>query len=103
MDKKKKDLKLVLLLIVTAVVGLIHLIFNGNKELIPAYLLLVVVAIPVSYFSYSLGKWRNRWENIWTEKNPSDGEPSEWLVIVGKIGGWFMFICAMIIALIPKL
>ena len=103
MDKKKKDLKLILVLIITAIVGLIHIIINGNKELLLAYVLLVVFAIPTTYFSYSLGKWENYWDNIWKEKNPGDGEPSKWLIVTGKIGGWFAFICAMVFALIPKL
>ena len=103
MDKKKKDLKLILVLIITAIVGLIHIIINGNKELLLAYVLLVVFAIPTTYFSYSLGKWENCWDNIWKEKNPGDGEPSKWLIVTGKIGGWFAFICAMVFALIPKL
>jgi hypothetical protein len=103
MDKKKKDLKLVLALIVTAIIGLVHMIFNGNKELLFAYVLLVIFAIPVTYFSYSLGKMGNRWENIWKEKNPGSGEPSSWLVISTKASGWFAFICAMVFALIPKL
>lgn len=103
MDKKKKDLKLLLFLIITAIVGLIHLIVNGNRALILAYVLSAVFAISTTYFSYSLGKWANRWENTWKEKNPGDGEPSAWLVISTKIGGWFFFICAMILALIPKL
>lgn len=101
MDKKqKKDLKLVILLVVTLFIGLIYMIFGGVVELIPAYLILSCFSIPAIYFAYSLARWGNRWENHWNEKNPGDGEPTEWKIWVMKGSGWVFFILAMIMALI---
>ena len=102
MSKKKKDLRLVLLLIFTAIVGLIHLLVNGNKELLAAYIGFAVVGMISIYFAYSLSRFKNRRENYWKEKNPGDGEPTDILIVMVKFGGWVMFVIAMIFALIPK-
>ena len=102
MEKKKKDLSLLAVLCITAVVGLINIIFNGNKELIVPYVICMSI-IPVMYFNYSLCKWENRWENYWKEKNPGTGEPTELRLMLAKIGEWMVFVLGLIIALIPKL
>ncbi len=102
MDKKKKDIKLLIFLCITAVVGLINLILNGNRVLIFAYVVAMSI-IPVIYFNYSLCKWENRWENRWKEKNPGTGEPSELRLSVAKIGEWIIFVIGLILALIPKI
>ena len=102
MSKKKKDIKLLIVLCLTAVFGLIHLLLNGNKVLVFAYLACMCV-IPILYFNYSLCKWGIRWENMWKEKNPGSGEPSEYWLARTKIGAWVIFILGMILALIPKM
>ena len=101
MNKKKKDLSLLVLLCITAVIGLINMIFNGNKELIAPYLICMSV-IPVMYFNYSLCKFENRWENYWKEKNPGSGEPTELLLKSTKIVGWITLILGFAVALIPN-
>ena len=101
MNKKKKDLSLLILLCVTAVIGLINMIFNGNKELIVSYLICMSV-IPVMYFNYSLCKFENRWENYWKEKNPGSGEPTELRLMIAKIGEWIIIILGFAVALIPN-
>ena len=102
MNKKKKDVKLLIVLCVTAVLGFIHLLLNGNRALVFPYLACMCV-IPILYFSYSLCKWGIRWENMWQEKNPGSGEPSEYWLARAKIGEWAIFILGMILALIPKM
>ena len=101
MDKKKKDLKLLVVLCVTAVVGLINILLNGNKELIFSYVACMCM-ISVLYFNYSLCKWENRWRNYWREKTPGTGEPTEWWLTISKIGEWCTFVLGLILALIPK-
>lgn len=103
MDKKKKDVKLLVVLFITTAVGLVNLIFNGNTPFIGAYLLCTLVGIFGVYFSYSLCKWRNQWGNFWQEKNPGKGEPSDLMLTMSKAWAWAFFIIGMIFALIPKL
>ena len=100
MDKKKKDLQLVIVLCVTAVVGLVNILLSGNTENVFVYCFLMVVSIPCLYFNYSLCKSGNRWKNFWEEKNPGSGEPSDWLLGKTKICLWALYAVACLMALV---
>lgn len=100
MDKNKNTIFL-LCQIVVAVIGLAFMFFNGRTSMMLMYCVIMAVDIPTMYFNYSLCKWENKWHSRWSERNPCDGEPSEFRLRVAKIGEWVLFIAALIIALLP--
>lgn len=102
-DKKSKDRNFVVCLVVTALIGMIAIVAKENYLLLLYYIPFMAIAIPCLYFNYSLCKWENRWHARWNEKNPCDGEPSDFRLTMGKIAEWFLFVLALGSALLPSL
>ncbi len=100
---KKKNIRLVLFMCLTTLVGAVNILLNRNFILLLPCLFLPAISIPCLYFNYSLCKWENRWHSLWNERNACDGEPSDWRLTMGKFGGWALFIIALVLALIPEL
>lgn len=100
-EKRKKDRIFVVCQIAVAVLGAAAIIIKGNAILLAAYIPLMLISIPWIYFNYSLCKWENKWHAAWNEKNPCDGEPSQFRLITGKIGEWALFIIALVLAVLP--
>ena len=102
MDKeRKKDRFFVICQIAVAVLGAAAIIVKGNAILLAGYMPLMLISIPMLYYNYSLCKWENKWHAAWNEKNPCDGEPSNYRLIMGKIGEWVLFIMALVLAVLP--
>lgn len=102
-NKKKKDRALLLCLVVTALIGVAAIVAKRNFVFLAAYIPLQCVSIPTLYFNYSLCKWEVTWHAAWNEKNPSDGEPSSFRLMMGKIGEWALFVFALSLALVPPI
>lgn len=100
-DKKKKDVRLLICLIVVSLFGAVAIIVKQNYFLFAMYIPLSSLGILTLYFNYSLCKLENKWRAMWYERNPSDGEPSDFHLIMGKIGGWLIVIIAFVLALLP--
>ena len=100
-EKKKKDRIFVVCQIAVAVLGAAAIILKGNFILLAAYIPLMLISIPWIYFNYSLCKWENKWHAAWNEKNPCDGEPSDFLIRRSKIGAWALYIIALVLPLLP--
>lgn len=100
-EKRKKDRIFVVCQIAVAVLGAVAIIVKGNAILLAGYIPLTAISILTMYFNYSLCKWKNKWHAAWNEKNPCDGEPSDHRLLMGKIGGWLLFIIALILAVLP--
>ena len=99
----KKDKRFLLCQIVVATIGLIWIVIKGNYMFLLPYILFMVIAIPTMYFNYILCKWENKWHSRWSERNPCDGEPSNFRLIMGKMSEWALFIVALIIAALPAM
>lgn len=97
----KKNKRFLLCQIIVALIGLIWMVVNGHFTLLVPYIISMVIAIPTMYFNYSLCKWENRWHSALRERNPCDGEPSDFRMVMGKIGEWTLFILALIVAFLP--
>ena len=100
-EKNKKDRIFVICQLAVAVLGALVILVKGNAVLLAAYIPLMLISIPTLYFNYSLCKWENKWHAAWHEKNPCDGEPSDFRLITGKIGEWALFIIALVLAVLP--
>lgn len=97
----KKNKRFLLCQIIVALIGLIWMVVNGHFTLLVPYIISMVIAIPTMYFNYSLCKWENRWHSALSERNPCDGEPSDFRMVMGKIGEWTLFMLALIGAFLP--
>lgn len=103
MNKKKRDINMVILLCVTALVGAVNMVLNGNFVFLFPYILFMGISVPVLYFNYSLCKLENKWHSHWNERSPCDSEPSSYRLTKGKIGEWGLFILGLVLALIPSI
>ena len=102
MNKSQKDGRLVKLQCITALIGAVNMLINGNRLLL-YYLLFMAVSVPLIYFNYSLCKWENKMHSRRNERTPCDGEPSTFRLGIAKIGAWGLFIFGLILALIPSI
>ena len=100
-EKKRKDLIFLICQCIVAVIGAAIIIVKDNTILLSAYIPLMALIIPAIYFNYSLSKLGNKWYSLWHERYPSDGEPSDFRLLMGKICGWGAFILALVLALLP--
>lgn len=100
-EKRKKDRIFVICQIAVAVFGAVAIIVKGNAVLLAAYIPLMLISLPTMYFNYSLCKWENKWHAAWNERNPCDGEPSDFRLAMGKIGEWALFLIALVLAVLP--
>lgn len=87
-EKKRKDLIFLICQCIVAVIGAAIIIVKDNTILLSAYIPLMALIIPAIYFNYSLSKLGNKWYSLWHERYPSDGEPSDFRLLMGKICGW---------------
>lgn len=99
-DERKKNLRLVVFMCFTSILGLIDICVGGDVEILVLYVICMVSSIPTLYFNYSLCKWENRWHSIKYERRACDGEPSEYRLKTGKIAEWSLFIVGLIVSLI---
>ena len=99
-DERKKSLRLMVCLSVTAIAGAVSICIDGAFGLLILYVICMGVSSPALYFNYSLCKWENRWHSVWNERNACDGEPSEFRLNMGKFGEWTAFIIGLIVAII---
>ena len=102
MTEKRKNIRFLICQIIVAILGLFWILLKGNYILLSAYLPCMAIAIPFIYFNYSLCKLENRWHSFWRERTPCDGEPSDFRLLMGKIGEWALFIGALILAVLPS-
>lgn len=99
---RKKDRIFVLCQILAAIFGGIMLALKQNDVFLGLYIVCMAASIPTMYFNYSLCKWGNRMHSAWNEKNPCDGEPSNYRIVLGKIGEWLVFILGLALVLLPS-
>lgn len=102
MKKKTKDGIFLAYQILIAAIGLAVLVLRGNTVFIAPYLFCMCF-IPFNYFAYTVRRWSNRWHGVWNEKNPSEGEPSAFSLVLFKISAWFFIILALVFALLRPL
>lgn len=100
-DKKKKDIRLVLALCVTAVLGALNMVIHRHFALLACYIPIMLLSIPLLYFNYSVAKIANRKYSFFNERNRGDGEPSDFRLAVNKTVFWGLYIVALILALLP--
>ncbi len=100
MTEKRKNIKFLICQIVVAILGLLWIIVRGNTVLLSAYIPIMVIVIPATYFNYTLCKLENKWHSMWHERTPCDGEPSDFRLLMGKISEWILFIMALVLALL---
>lgn len=103
MKKKTKDGIFLAYQILIAAVGLVAVIVKKNTWLFWVYIAFMACSILACYFNYLFCRWGNRWHALRYEKNPCDGEPSLRMLAWSKVGCWFLYIIALIFALIPAL
>ena len=99
---RKKDRIFVLCQILAAVFGGIMLALKQNDVFLGLYIVCMAASIPTMYFNYSLCKWGNRMHSAWNEKNPCDGEHSDYRIVLGKIGEWLVFLLGLALVLLPS-
>ena len=99
-DERKKSLRLMACLCITAIAGAVSICIDGAFELLILYVICMGISIPTLYFNYSLCKSENRWHSIKYERYACDGEPSEFRLNMGKFGEWTVFIVGLIVAII---
>lgn len=56
MTEKRKNIKFLICQIVVAILGLVWIIVRGNTVLLSAYIPIMVIVIPATYFNYTLCK-----------------------------------------------
>lgn len=98
-DKKKKDLLLIAVQCVTALLGAVNLLLGGKYELLIFYGILMFFSIFCLYFNDSLCRTltrQGRWKRPPTE---DDYTPSETELKAGKIIEWVVFCIALIVAI----
>ena len=100
-EKYKRDRIFLICQIAAAVLGAAVIIVKDNYFMLGLYVPFMVISVPMIYFCYSLCKWQNRWHADLNEKNPCDGEPSQFRLVTGKIGEWALFIIALVLAVLP--
>lgn len=101
MKYRSRNFWMVLFLCVVLAFGLANMIVNRSFVLIPVFLIFAIPSVPLLYFNYSLVRWSVRRNANWDTEAGADGvEPSEFRLIMGKVGGWIFFVFALIVALI---
>ena len=100
-EKYKRDRIFLICQIAAAVLGAAVIIVKGNYFMLGLYVPFMVISVPMIYFCYSLCKWQNQWHADLNEKNPCDGEPSDFLIRRSKIGAWALYIIALLLPLLP--
>ena len=98
-DKKKKDLLLIAVQCVTALLGAVSLLLGGKYELLIFYGILMFFSIFCLYFNDSICRTLTRqghWKRPPTE---DDYTPSETELKAGKIIEWVVFCIALIVAI----
>ena len=102
---KKKNIWLLVLLIVTQIVGEVHLHLCEVPEktkFIGTFFFATTLGIIISWFSYWLSKRHNFWHKIFHQRDDDGGiEPSEIYIIATKVGGWFLYAVGLFMALLP--
>jgi len=99
-NKKKKDLRLLAILSVTAIFGALNILLHRQFVFLIPYLLLIAASLPTMYFNYSLCKSELKWRSVWYERYSHDGEPSDFRLILGKIGEWSCYILALLLSFV---
>lgn len=99
--ERKKDIRFLICQIAVAVIGLVVMLINERTRLLPMYLIIMAIDIPVMYFNYSLCKWENKWHSRWNERTPCGGEPSSFRLTTGKASEWALYILALVIVFFP--
>lgn len=101
MRKYSRNFKLAVFLYIVLLFGLVNIIINETYQMLLVFLLFGVSSVLLIYFNYSLCKRSVRWNAHWDTREGEDNvEPSEFRLIMGKIGGWAFFFFAMILSLI---
>ncbi len=103
MDKKRKDKKLLLFMILTTAIGGINILLKKAYVILFPYLLLAVTAILSIYYAYAFSKWHNKRHAYYHERDGKGGEPSEWFIFGNKIGGWLSFGAALFLSLLSNM
>ena len=85
-DERKKSLRLMVCLCITAIAGAVSICIDGAFELLILYVICMGISIPTLYFNYSLCKSENRWHSIKYERYACDGEPSEFRLNMESLG-----------------
>ena len=101
---KKANIRLLITLIITALIGGAHILFcgvDGAIALLGAYVVTTAIGIPMIWFSYSMAKWHNKRHAFLHERDSSGGEPSDWGLIRMKISGWIMYSLGLFLSLLP--
>lgn len=107
--QRARDVRLIVCMSLTSVVGLCVMLFGGAGEwagikggmLIFVYIACSALSIVDLYFHYSFCRWHNRWHRAFHEEGGSEGEPSAFALVTSKIFGWFAFIFAQVVAFVP--
>lgn len=86
---------LLIVMIVTAVALFVPVLSGGEEGLALIYAVVMVISIPALYFNYSWCKLHNVLHGALHEASPSEGEPSAFHLVTGKIGGWICFLIGM--------
>lgn len=98
-DKKKKDLPLIAVQCVTALLGAVNLLIGGKYELLIFYGVLMFFSIPCLYFNDSICRMLTRQGHGKRPPTEDDYEPSETELKLGKIIEWTVFCIALVIAI----
>lgn len=104
MDKEKRaNIRLLILMSITAVLGGVHILFCGVQEVIfiVAYAFCMITSIPWIWFSYSLAKRHNQRHAYYHERDQVGGEPSEWGILRVKIEGWILYGVGLFLSFVP--
>jgi fatty acid desaturase len=100
MEEKYKDRKLLVFMTITVVVGFVRLMIERAYVFILPYILSSLMGVLCTYFGYALAKGHNRRHAFWHERDSQGGEPSEFAICWGKLGGWACFGLALFLSLL---
>lgn len=100
---KKADIRLLIVLIVTALIGFSHLLICGVFVgiFITSYIFVTVGGILMIWFAYSAAKWHNKRHAFLHERDGEGGEPSSWGIIRLKVSGWVLYLLGLFEAFLP--
>ena len=99
--EKKKNIIFLIIQIFVAACGAAVIIYKDNIALLLAYFIAVTFGILLIYFYYSICRWRNLWNNLEYRHAPKSREPSDIVLAWVKVGGWFLYIIGLVLALLP--
>lgn len=94
--EKRSDIRFIIFLSVTAIIFFINIIVHQEYSFAIAYACLMPLIIAMLYHNYSWTKRSIQWHAQFRERNPGNGEPSAYNLIIGKIGNWTLIIILMI-------